>query len=185
MKTDKELICEIETALNRVQQSEGIIKRRGWTHAFLDELKRIGGNNDFKVYASSLSERISENDGGGEWLFDLCWSKEKKGNNKEWNRNYEGLKLICECEWSMDEDEIIYDFQKLAIGKADIKLMIIQYKCEEQFQEFLQACQKSISPILINDGATYFLIGSGNDEKDISVKFEQLFEDSTLKNILT
>lgn len=75
--------------------------------------------------------------------------------------------MICESEWSMDVEEIIYDFQKLAVGKAEIKLMIVQFDDINVFNELIKICKKSISNKLLNDGSFYYLVGSGNDSNTV------------------
>ncbi|MBI5778367.1 MAG: hypothetical protein HZA49_02805 [Planctomycetes bacterium] len=61
----------------------------------------------------------------GEWLYDLCWSKEG-GNKKEGWKKFRGLALIAEIEWGK-KDDILYDFQKLTVGIADHRLMVVWY----------------------------------------------------------
>ncbi|TSA30089.1 MAG: hypothetical protein D4R68_01250 [Ignavibacteriales bacterium] len=171
--TNTELLNEIRKGFNEVQKETAIKRQKGWTQAFFTVLKKIGNKEGFKVYTSSVKEKISPREGGGEWLFDLCWSFE--GTRKDnWKKHYKGLKLICECEWKMSDDEIIYDFQKLAVGKAELKIMIVQYKSEEQFKEFIKSCEKSVDENLITDTEKYILVGSGNGKDQYEVKWHEL-----------
>jgi hypothetical protein len=172
--TNTELLKVIRTRFNEVQKGTAIKKQKGWTQAFFTALKEIGNQEGFKVYTSPANNKISTREGGGEWLFDLCWSFEGTGKD-DWKKDYKGLKLICECEWKMDADEIIYDFQKLAVGKAELKIMIVQYKSKKQFNEFKTSCEKSVDKKLYADDAEYILIGSGNAKDDTEIKWEKLW----------
>ncbi|MBE3085777.1 MAG: hypothetical protein IMZ64_06120 [Bacteroidetes bacterium] len=172
--TKKELLKEIRKGFNEVQKETAINRQKGWTQAFFAVLKKIGNEQGFKVYTSSANGKISPKEGGAEWLFDLCWSFERPGND-DWGKDYKGLKLICECEWQMNAADIIHDFQKLAVGKAELKIMMVQYKSEEQFNEFKTSCEKSVDKILYADGSEYILIGSGNAKNDTEIKWEKLW----------
>ncbi|MCX6326565.1 MAG: hypothetical protein NT144_07955 [Bacteroidia bacterium] len=173
--TNTELLKEIRKRFNEVQKTTTINRKKGWTQAFFTALKEIGNEEGFKVYTSSANGKISPTEGGVEWLFDLCWSFERTGND-DWKKDFKGLKLICECEWEMNDDFIIHDFQKLAVGKAELKIMIVQYKSEEQFNEFKTSCEKSVYKKLYEDNAEYILVGSGNAKNDTEIKWEKLWE---------
>jgi len=172
--TNTELLKKIRKGFNEVQKETAINRQKGWTEAFFAVLKEIGNEEGFKVYTSSAKGKIIQEEGGAEWLFDLCWSFERPGND-DWKKDYKGLKLICECEWKMNSDEIIHDFQKLAVGKAELKIMMVQYKSEEQFNDFKTSCEKSVDKILYTDGSEYILIGSGNAKDDTEIKWEKLW----------
>jgi len=171
--TNTELLNKIRAGFNEVQKKTANKRQKGWTQEFFNVLKEIGNKEELKVYTSSLKEKIGPRKGGGEWLFDLCWSIEK--GKDDWKNHYKGLKLICECEWKKSDDEILYDFQKLAVGKADLKIMIVQYKGEEQFEEIKKICEKSVDEKLYTDGAKYILVGSGNGKDDNEVKWVELW----------
>ncbi|HUX59769.1 MAG TPA: hypothetical protein VMV32_00540, partial [Ignavibacteriaceae bacterium] len=168
--TNTELLKKIRKGFNEVQKETAINRQKGWTEAFFAVLKEIGNEQGFKVYTSSAEKKVIQEEGGAEWLFDLCWSFERPGND-DWKKDYKGLKLICECEWKMNSDEIIHDFQKLAVGKAELKIMMVQYKSEEQFNEFKTSCEKSVDKKLCADDAEYILIGSGNAKDDTEIKW--------------
>ena len=173
MKTkNKEILEEIKLRLNLVQRKETINGRKNWTKAFFDILKEIGIEEGHKVYSSSTSTPIPEKDGGPEWLFDLSWSIESRLEDS-WMTDYKGLKLICESEWNMSRDEVIYDFQKLLVGKADIKIMIVQFNKKETFDKVMEWCKQAADISLRGDDSAYILIGSGKD--DMEVRWEPLW----------
>ena len=57
-----------------------------------------------------------------QWLYDLIWFK----NNEK--HHLVELGLVLESEWSKYIDDIKYDFEKLLVAKAPIKVMICQEK---------------------------------------------------------
>lgn len=175
-KREKEQILQqIRKRFELVHQRLDIQGYKKWTEAFLNVLYELGmEQNGIKVYSSSVGKIISKEIGGGEWLFDLCWSIEDDGDDG-WKKNYKGLKLICESEWRLEIDEILYDFQKLAVAKADIKIMIVQYFGDE-FVDITKQCENSVDKSLYNDGSFYYLVGSSNGPGD-SLIFKQLWKD--------
>ncbi len=169
---NEELLLLIKEAFSTIHKSENIYGRKNWTVAYFDKLKEIGLQNNYKVYSSSTSEMISEKNGGGEWLYDLIWSIEGT-DESAWKQKYKGLKLICEAEWDTKLDAILYDFQKLAVGKAEIKIMLCQFNNPENLSNIIKSCEQSIDHSLYEDGSRYILVGSGNNEDEI--KWVQLW----------
>ena len=154
MKNDKSIIEEIKRGLIEVHKKSKANTMRKWTQAFLEKLFDIGKKHKFIVYPDC--KRME-----GQWLFDLCWSKENEGD--KWIKGFKGLKLICESEWKMNDEEIIYDFHKLVVCKADIKLMIVQYNSKKRFDEIKKLCEQSTDKSLYKDTSIY-LFGSGNND---------------------
>lgn len=88
---------------------------RAWTTAIKHGIGNIGLSAGFLAGASGFP---TAND--HEWLYDLIWFR----NSRE---NYlEELILALESEWEVDPDEIYYDFEKLLVARAPIKVMIFQ-----------------------------------------------------------
>lgn len=166
MNTKKEkLIEQIHKGFKEVNSGTESGQKK-WTRAFMNKLRDIGIVEGYKVYSSSCSEKIPESNGGGEWLFDLCWRIEGK------EKNLKGLELICECEWKMNEAAIIYDFQKLAVAKAEIKIMIVQCKAVNEIKQIKKYCKESVSKSLRKDQSIY-LVCSPNDGSPLS--FDKLW----------
>lgn len=173
MKINQDILDEIKKRFNRVHEDSKAKSRKEWTGYFFDSLVDIGIENGLKIYTHSSNKKIPQNKGETiEWLFDLCWSNE----GDKWIENYKGLKLICESEWNMNKEDVLYDFQKLAVGKAEIKIMIVQYDDKFPFDDIKTWCEDSVNKSLHMDGATYILIGSGNGKDDNEVKFEELWK---------
>ena len=55
-----------------------------------------------------------------EWLFDLIWFE----NSPE--KHLKRLVLALESEWNRHPDEILYDFEKLLVAHAPLKVMVFQ-----------------------------------------------------------
>lgn len=87
-----------------------------WTKEILKYFSCLGENEQYKIYASPNDVEKAERS----YLVDLCWSKEGQDY-----KDYKGLELILESEWSTEEDEIMWDFCKLIDIKANLKVMVI------------------------------------------------------------
>src|SRR5690606_23789575 len=71
--------------------------------------------HDWKFGAAGCPGRCNS-----EWLYDLVWYR----NNEAGLLHQIGL--IMESEWSRAMEEIRYDFEKLLVAKAPIKVMVFQ-----------------------------------------------------------
>jgi hypothetical protein len=65
--------------------------------------------------------------GGAEFLFDHCWLTQFDNEN-ETNGYLFKCNLAMEVEMAHDFEEVHYDFQKLIIAKADVKVMVCKSK---------------------------------------------------------
>lgn len=105
----------------------------------------------YKVYCNGLEKTICQSMGGvyknAEWLYDLIWYTE--------SADYLLITcpLVMECEWSNKRKEarripysgIKYDFQKLVIANADLRLMIFLKKKTHNLEELDQYFEDSIN----------------------------------------
>lgn len=107
-----------------------------WTEGIKESLKTLGHQRKYKVCAS-----LTKGSDYPEWLYDLCWSKSPIGGLAK----FKGLSLIAEIEWK-NENAILYDFQKLTIGVADFRLMIVCYgsgnRDENWAKNVISRCKK-------------------------------------------
>lgn len=102
------------------------------TLALLGE-KELKGKPSFKVYANGLSGHLCQLNGGAfknaEWLYDLHWYTEGADPYTTIR-----LPLVMECEWNPRRkgdsktpySGIKYDFQKLIVSNAELRLMIFR-----------------------------------------------------------
>ncbi|MBK9637724.1 MAG: hypothetical protein IPO63_07840 [Bacteroidetes bacterium] len=94
----------------------------------------------------------------------MCWSKE----TENWTECFSGLKLACEIEWSTKNDYIIYDFQKLLVVNAEIKLFIYQYSNKKNREKINDALFKATKPFL-NKTTEIIIAASGNKDPEIYI----------------
>ena len=110
-------------------------KRGTKTTMVMERLTQLGDNKGHKVYSHSLSEGFRQKSGdifvNREWLYDLVWYEDDS------NASYTIKKtlLTAESEWThrrpkdkIDDNygAIKYDFQKLLLSNAELKLMIFR-----------------------------------------------------------
>lgn len=85
-----------------------------WTKAIKTELCRIGREEfGLRVGASGVEPFVPNYP---EWLYDVTWSEYDDDGLME-------VILVAECEWG-EFSEIVYDFQKLPLARATLRLMI-------------------------------------------------------------
>lgn len=115
---------KIIAALRRVDSNYLKIgkKKSRWTHALKKEIGNVGKRLGFEVYASGCKF-------DGEWLFDLTWCKEQGSITLN-------LPLVMESEW--DDNDILTDFTKLVVARAQHRLMIFQGHTTQKVQKTIQ-----------------------------------------------
>jgi len=86
-----------------------------WTAAIKKAVIELGKAKGYLLCASGFPDEAET-----EWLYDLVWFK-----NDE-NAHLQEIGLLLECEWIRDPYQIEYDFSKLLVGRAPIKVMIFQ-----------------------------------------------------------
>ena len=96
----------------------------GWTKAVLTKLCTIGRGFGFQVGAKKDLVDEAHRD-RGEWLYDTIWLDGCDSDDDL----LAGVPLVVECEWANDKWEvywkkIIYDFNKLLLARAQVRLMI-------------------------------------------------------------
>ncbi len=95
-----------------------------WTEMELVELYRIA-----KEVGCSACPTFGEAWRDGEWLYDMVWYQDAKGVKEDKvagiYRALENLVLVLESEWSRSLWEVQYDFEKLLVAKAPIKVLVV------------------------------------------------------------
>jgi hypothetical protein len=133
------------------------IKDRVWTKQLKDDIGTLGEKHDWTVCAGGFKGRFE-----GGWLYDLVWYKETNGHLSQ-------VYLVLESEWGKYQSLIKYDFEKLLLAKATLKVMIFQTdnrRIEDLFK-FLEEGIRAF-PLLQSAEETYLLIAFNND----SFKFD-------------
>jgi hypothetical protein len=114
--------------------------------------KELTGKPSYKVYSHGLSIHLRQSNGGKykntEWLYDLHWYTESSEPYLP-----KSLPLVVECEWNpkrkgdreVPYSGIKYDFQKLLVTNADLRLMIFIIKKDNEIVELDKYFNKAIN----------------------------------------
>jgi len=129
--------------------------RRAWTKIVKRAIVDLGHEKNQKVYANGFSDDEVKGIGYGfvntEMLYDVHWYTEQ--NNVFYTP--EKLTLVVESEWEKNRknpknnkikySSVKYDFQKLLVAIADLRLMIFKISNEIDLHELQEDFQKSIN----------------------------------------
>ena len=131
-------------------------KNKWWTTRIKDALCQLGHNVNCVVSANGCEAA----DDNTEWLFDMIWWA---GSND----NFEELILAMECEWSLSEYEIWWDFNKLLVVRSKYRVFIFNRSNDEliknMFDQFKEAIKNFKSS---NFGDRYLLAGYSSNKVD-------------------
>ena len=146
-KTVKKLSHGVIEAMEGITaKSVGGAKNRHWTRKVKKVIGRIGRENGFTVSASGFKGKCDP-----EWLYDLVWYR----NNT--NERLEALPLILECEWIESKDSIRWDFERLLIANAPLKVMVFQCRGERKMEDLFKMLKDSVNEFKHGGFATYIL----------------------------
>lgn len=151
-------------------------QRKKRTTKIFEVLTELGDSLDYKVYSHGLSKEFLDKHKNKfknrEWLYDLQWYVER--NDKGYMPLY--FPLIVECEWekrkSGDKNDdkysgIKYDFQKLLISNAYLRLMLFPINGQSEAVELRDYFQEAIRSYKCVQKKTKFLfIGFCFQKKD-------------------
>jgi hypothetical protein len=114
VKEIKQLLVNLisEAHLNK------IIGNNKWTFFLKEKLAILGESYNFQVSVGGFKD-----DYNSEWLFDLVWFKEEVIGD---NSRLIDIPLVVESEWGIKLQDIKYDFEKLLVSRAAIRLMICE-----------------------------------------------------------
>ena len=152
-------ICRyVWQSLNRV--NERLAGRgqgaRVWTHNIMSELCNAGQALGYDVCTTG---GVTQANSPG-WLFDQVWL--------DWiptPRQLKRISLVVECEWGMTCEEIFYDFEKLLVARADVRLMIFQARNAERVNELFDGMEEEARDFYQSQpGDYYMLVGYDNAE---------------------
>jgi len=111
------------------QNNKGWFNKR-WTREVKNAVGTVLKKKGYKVLASNFEQAD-----GPEWLFDLTGIKEKDGYLKN-------IPLVLESEWrsrgrwreteEVYDDNILYDFRKLLVSRADHRVIVFEAESEEK-----------------------------------------------------
>lgn len=154
-------------------------RRPNRTRFIKDKIALLGHHKfGYKVYANGLSKNLIQTEGGifknREWMFDLHWYTE--GIDPYTTIQ---LPLVMECEWQQKDRRdrtiafsgIKYDFQKLLIANASLRLMIFRVTKIEQFDTLFSYFENNIKQYKhLVKGARFLFVGFHEREKTFYYK---------------
>lgn len=122
-----------------------------FTDCIKEAIVAVGKDNKFDVRFSKGTERERIN---WEFLYDICFLKTSEklpsdgsAPGKGYFREENTLKRIImalECEWNSDDLEILYDFTKLLVCKADLRVMVCWRNKKSNPEVLLKMFSKAI-----------------------------------------
>ncbi|MFZ0035536.1 MAG: hypothetical protein WAK60_11200 [Sedimentisphaerales bacterium] len=135
MQAQKTCFDEFEEDINKefLPINETLLKKEKgagrWTKAVNNAVSKVSKKRGYKVCASKCDQKD-----GAEWLYDLTCLEEENGYLKS-------ILLVLESEWEntkkIYKDEILYDFKKLLVSRADHRIMVLDVKSEEEEKEII------------------------------------------------
>ena len=150
------------------------------TLALLGE-KKLKDKPKYAVYANGLSPHLRQLNGGtfknAEWLFDLHWYTDGKKPYTTLT-----LPLVVECEWQQKRkgdkvnkfSGIKYDFQKLLVTNAELRLMIFKVVRPTDFDELAEYFEDNISNYShLDKGAKFLFVAFSERQKTFYYSFIQ------------
>lgn len=104
-----------------------------WTYEVKKCALEVGKARGYRVCTSGFQEQAD-----AEWLYDLVWF-----NNTQ-DPFLKEVGLVLESEWAASLDEIRYDFEKLHLANAPLKVMVCQ-SSNKKFESIRDHFSKSIA----------------------------------------
>jgi hypothetical protein len=122
-------------------------KKKNWTNLIKKKFLEYGLSLGYEV-------RVSKTQGNkSEWLFDMVWFASIDGY-------IDHVYLVLESEFEPRIYNIVEDFNKLLVARADIRVMIFARGKTYQVEETIKDIEKRIKSFSQTiPGDTYFLYG--------------------------
>jgi len=166
----KQIIQEITKEFEKRRSWKEDHSSKFWTKKIGKALRSVADTNDFELRCS----KTNSNGKGSNWefLFDfvlLDTGKTKVGNGyfKDTHMISKSVSII-ESEFSRKTDEILYDFCKLLLGKAELKVMIFcqgSNQSTETISKIKQMIQKFSQSV---ESENYLIIWYNYDKENFS-----------------
>lgn len=113
-----EIMRAVKKGLDSLETATAAHKSE-WTKDVGTKLCGIGRKFGFKVFAKSNAVHDDSEKDGRELLYDVTWLEYEKHCSGELT----DAPLVAECEWE-GEQQIGYDFNKLLLARAGVRVMI-------------------------------------------------------------
>jgi hypothetical protein len=127
-----------------------------WTRQIMDEIGAFGIENEWEVCTAGFPDRFH-----GGWLYDLVWFRNDPTGHLA------DVGLVLESEWG-GVPEIKYDFEKLLLAKADLKVMVFQAD-DRSTATLLDYLEKAIRTFREKNASEIYVLAAFNNS---SFKFD-------------
>jgi len=122
-------------------------KKKNWTNLIKEKFEEYGLSLGYEVRLSKRQGKKSE------WLFDMLWFASNDGY-------IDHVYLVLESEFEPRIYNIIEDFNKLLVARADIRIMIFSRRKTDQVEETFMDIEERIKLFSQTmPGDKYFLYG--------------------------
>ncbi len=153
------MISKIKDALQvlaRKDREIGGLSSKEWSGRVFSTVGKLGQGSGYRVYAQGNPP----NTDGPSFVYDLCWLKyDAKGYLKRCG-------LILESEWG-NASQIDDDFQKLLIGRANLKAMVFQRRTTARVKELFAEMTDWIDRFdQASPGEKYLMCGWSFESRD-------------------
>lgn len=135
----KELACRLIQSVREAFENKNI-STLGWgemTHILFSELDCLAECLGVDV----RHKQIEEKNQNWEFLYDVCFFKPRDRNRGGYFIPKTPLKqalLVLECEWNQDTKEMLYDFSKLLIARAELRSFVFYADSSKDFDSTMQ-----------------------------------------------
>lgn len=161
-KVSKEMSVSDEIERQIIQILESTISEdwQGWGEKDRTEYikKNIGSigqqykEEGWSVWAGGCTYREH-----GEWLFDMTWLQYS-------DKFLLSVPLVLESEWERSIDDIMDDFQKMLLAKADHRVMIFRAKTEKKGIDIIEELIKQVETFHHTEPCDRYLFAFWCDE---------------------
>ena len=135
-------------------------KDRDWTRQLKENIGNLGDSYGWRICTSGFKDHFD-----CEWLYDLTWYRNDSDNHLS------EVFLVLESEWALAQSAIKYDFEKLLLAKATLKVMVFQAS-EKDLQTVFSLLERGIQAFYRNSvDEIYIFAGFNLNEHKFFVRY--------------
>ncbi len=135
------------------------LSRDEWTKAVKQAVTEIGHKARWAVTTHGVRESDDP-----QWLLDLVWAKEWAPAGEKKRAFLKRIGLGMECEWNRSDEELDWDFQKLLVVRADLRLFVFDQKQRDDVDRIIERCKMQIEGFdQTQPGDRYLFVASWTD----------------------
>ena len=141
------------------REAPALTTQSQWTEKVLTTLCRLGKKEfGYTAWATGVPDKYRD---GNEFLYDASWLVV---DNCE---RIISCLMVAECEWG-DPGGVDYDFQKLLLARAKVRVMVYWKHKRENQDETCDRLLKHVETFNGTKGDTYLLIGQYENTEGVS-----------------